>query len=100
MFSFSLLLIDLDPLPLKLLKRMQRVVNNNFSTPKNQSFVFTRIGFTIQNRVTAQLVVCLVTTIMNFIYLERKRTKKSHKGVGTHILIHNILVFYSLKKLN
>ncbi|MFS8000209.1 putative exostosin [Helianthus anomalus] len=38
----------LAPEAVGFLKRVQRVVHNNFSTSKNQSFVFRRIGFAIQ----------------------------------------------------
>ncbi|GJS64036.1 hypothetical protein Tco_0678600 [Tanacetum coccineum] len=41
------------------LNRVQRVVQSNFSTPKTQNFIFSRIGFAIQKGVAAQLVARL-----------------------------------------
>ena len=41
------------------LKRVQRIVHSNLSTPKNCNFVFSRIGFAIQKGVAAQLVAHL-----------------------------------------
>ncbi|GJZ68431.1 hypothetical protein Tco_0631671 [Tanacetum coccineum] len=46
------------------LNRVQRVVQSNFSTPKTQNFIFSRIGFAIQKRVAAQLVARLPAILL------------------------------------
>ncbi|GJU28474.1 putative reverse transcriptase domain-containing protein [Tanacetum coccineum] len=46
------------------LTRVQRVVQSNFSTPKTQNFIFSRIGFAIQKRVAAQLVARLPAILL------------------------------------
>ncbi|GKF93213.1 putative exostosin-like protein, partial [Tanacetum coccineum] len=45
----------LAPKAEEFLNRVQRVVQSNFSTPKTQNFIFSRIGFAIQKGVAAQL---------------------------------------------
>ncbi|GKB46176.1 hypothetical protein Tco_0896929 [Tanacetum coccineum] len=44
--------------------RVQRVVQSNFSTPKTQNFIFSRIGFAIQKGVAAQLVARLPAILL------------------------------------
>ncbi|GJS50794.1 hypothetical protein Tco_0624156 [Tanacetum coccineum] len=44
--------------------RVQRVVQSNFSTPKTQNFIFSRIGFAIQKEVAAQLVARLPAILL------------------------------------
>ncbi|GJW46811.1 hypothetical protein Tco_0078457 [Tanacetum coccineum] len=46
------------------LNRVQRVVQSNFSTPKTQNFIFSRIGFAIQKGVAAQLVARLPAILL------------------------------------
>ncbi|GJS08083.1 hypothetical protein Tco_0364879 [Tanacetum coccineum] len=46
------------------LNRVQRVVQSNFSTPKTQNFIFSRIGFVIQKEVAAQLVARLPAILL------------------------------------
>ncbi|GJS51996.1 hypothetical protein Tco_0625358, partial [Tanacetum coccineum] len=46
------------------LNSVQRVVQSNFSTPKTQNFIFSRIGFAIQKRVAAQLVARLPVILL------------------------------------
>ncbi|GJU90525.1 hypothetical protein Tco_1302948 [Tanacetum coccineum] len=46
------------------LNRVQRVVQSNFSTPKTQNFIFSRIGFAIQKGVAAQLVAHLPAILL------------------------------------
>ena len=48
----------------KFLSRVQRVVQSNFSTLKNQNFIFNRIGFAIQKGVAAQLVARLPAILL------------------------------------
>ncbi|KAJ0492709.1 putative exostosin [Helianthus annuus] len=49
----------LAPDAVRLLNRVQKVVNSNSSSPKVSNFVFSRIGFSIQKGVAAQLVARL-----------------------------------------
>ncbi|KAJ0789635.1 putative exostosin [Helianthus annuus] len=51
----------LAPDAVRLLNRVQKVVNSNSSSPKVSNFVFSRIGFSIQKGVAAQLVARLPT---------------------------------------
>ncbi|MFS7957917.1 hypothetical protein Hanom_Chr07g00672061 [Helianthus anomalus] len=55
--------LDLIPLVvslvMRLLSRVQKVVNSNSSSLKVSNFVFSRIGFSIQKGVAAQLVARL-----------------------------------------
>ncbi|GKB46180.1 putative reverse transcriptase domain-containing protein [Tanacetum coccineum] len=46
------------------LNRVQRVVQSNFSTPKTQNFIFSRIGFAIQKGVAVQLVARLPAILL------------------------------------
>ncbi|GKA14646.1 hypothetical protein Tco_0694292 [Tanacetum coccineum] len=46
------------------LNRVQRVVQSDFSTPKTQNFIFSRIGFAIQKKVAAQLVARLPAILL------------------------------------
>ncbi|GJW20264.1 hypothetical protein Tco_0030886 [Tanacetum coccineum] len=46
------------------LNRVQRVVQSNFSTPKTENFIFSRIGFAIQKGVAAQLVARLPAILL------------------------------------
>ncbi|KAK1437289.1 hypothetical protein QVD17_03079 [Tagetes erecta] len=46
------------------LTRVQRVIHSNVSTPKGQGFVFSRLGFSIQRGVAAQLVARLPATLL------------------------------------
>ncbi|GJX53998.1 putative reverse transcriptase domain-containing protein [Tanacetum coccineum] len=46
------------------LNRVQRVVQSNFSTPKTQNFIFSRISFAIQKGVAAQLVARLPAILL------------------------------------
>ncbi|KAL8257952.1 hypothetical protein R6Q59_029993 [Mikania micrantha] len=46
------------------LTRVQRVVQNNCSTPRGQEFVFGRLGFAIQKGLAAQLVARLPAVLM------------------------------------
>lgn len=46
------------------LTRVQRVVQSNFSSPKTQNFIFSRIGFAIQKGVAAQLVARLSAILL------------------------------------
>ncbi|GJX62058.1 hypothetical protein Tco_0294958 [Tanacetum coccineum] len=46
------------------LNRVQRVVQSNFSTPKTQNFIFSRIGFAIQKGVAAQLFARLPAILL------------------------------------
>ncbi|GJS18306.1 putative reverse transcriptase domain-containing protein [Tanacetum coccineum] len=46
------------------LTRVQRVVQSNFSTPKTQNFIFSRIGFAIQKEVATQLVARLSAILL------------------------------------
>lgn len=55
---------SLAPDAVAFLKRVQRVVHSNSSTPKNDNFVFSRIGFAIQKGVAAQLVACLPASLL------------------------------------
>ncbi|KAK9052651.1 hypothetical protein SSX86_029281 [Deinandra increscens subsp. villosa] len=55
---------SLAPEAVGFLNRVQRVVHSNSSTPKNQNFVFSRIGFAIQKGVAAQLVARLPATLL------------------------------------
>ncbi|GJV99491.1 putative reverse transcriptase domain-containing protein [Tanacetum coccineum] len=48
----------------KFLTRVQRVMQSNFSTPKTQYFIFSRIGFVIQKEVAAQLVARLPAILL------------------------------------
>nr|GEX17049.1 hypothetical protein [Tanacetum cinerariifolium] len=52
----------LAPKAEEFLTRVQRVVQSNFSTTQN--FIFSRIGFTIQKRVAAQLVARLAAILL------------------------------------
>ncbi|MFS8014015.1 hypothetical protein Hanom_Chr15g01339701 [Helianthus anomalus] len=49
----------LAPNAVRLLNRVQKVVNSNYSSLKVSNFVFSRIGFSIQKGVAAQLVARL-----------------------------------------
>ena len=49
----------LAPDAVRLLNRVQKVVNSNSSSLKVSNFVFSRIGFSIQKGVAAQLVARL-----------------------------------------
>ncbi|KAJ0511787.1 putative exostosin [Helianthus annuus] len=49
----------LAPDAVRLLNRVQKVVNSNSSSPKVSNVVFSRIGFSIQKGVAAQLVARL-----------------------------------------
>ncbi|GJX53564.1 hypothetical protein Tco_0281933, partial [Tanacetum coccineum] len=49
------------------LNRVQRVVQSNFSTPKTQNFIFSRIGFAIQKGVAAQLVARLPAILLQLV---------------------------------
>ena len=55
---------SLAPEAVGFLKRVQRVVHSNITTPKNHNFVFSRIGFAIQKGVAAQLVARLPTALL------------------------------------
>ena len=55
---------SLAPEAVRLLERVQRVVRSNVSTPKDQGFVFSRIGFAIQKGVAAHFVARLPTTLI------------------------------------
>ncbi|KAD0131090.1 hypothetical protein E3N88_44746 [Mikania micrantha] len=46
------------------LTRVQRVIHNNCSTPREQEFVFGRLGFAIQKGLAAQLVARLPVVLM------------------------------------
>ncbi|GJS54469.1 hypothetical protein Tco_0627831 [Tanacetum coccineum] len=54
----------LAPEAVKLLNRVQRVMNSNVMTPKSTNVVFHRIRFAIQKGLTAQLVARLPSTTM------------------------------------
>ncbi|GJU13398.1 hypothetical protein Tco_1135794 [Tanacetum coccineum] len=54
----------LAPEAVELLTRVQRVMNSNVMTPRSIIVVFTRIGFTIQKGLAAQLVVRLPSPTM------------------------------------
>ncbi|KAK1437877.1 hypothetical protein QVD17_03677 [Tagetes erecta] len=43
----------------RFLERVQKVVHSNSQSPRNQGFVFSRIGFAIQTGIAAQLVARL-----------------------------------------
>ena len=54
----------LAPEAVNFLSRVQRVVQSNFSNPKKQNFIFSRIGFAIQKGVAAQLVAPLPAILL------------------------------------
>ncbi|KAJ0878423.1 putative reverse transcriptase domain, exostosin [Helianthus annuus] len=54
----------LAPDAVRLLNRVQKVVNSNSSSPKVSNFVFSRIGFSIQKGVAAQLVARLPAIVL------------------------------------
>ncbi|KAJ0815419.1 hypothetical protein HanPSC8_Chr17g0797291 [Helianthus annuus] len=54
----------LAPDAVRLLNRVQKVVNNNSSSLKVSNFVFSRIGFSIQKGVAAKLVVRLPASVL------------------------------------
>ena len=54
---------SLAPNAITFLKRVQRVVHSNSTTPKNDNFIFSRIGFSIQKGVAAQLVARLPASL-------------------------------------
>nr|GEY05566.1 putative reverse transcriptase domain-containing protein [Tanacetum cinerariifolium]GEY40717.1 putative reverse transcriptase domain-containing protein [Tanacetum cinerariifolium] len=55
----------LAPEAVKLLNRVQRVINSNVMTPRSTNVVFHRISFAIQKRLAAQLVARLPFTTIN-----------------------------------
>nr|GEY72894.1 putative reverse transcriptase domain-containing protein [Tanacetum cinerariifolium] len=54
----------LAPETVELLSRVQRVMHSNVMTPRFTDVVFKRIGFAIQKRLTAQVVVRFPSTTM------------------------------------
>ena len=54
----------LSPDAIEILKRVQRVLHGNVVSPRSSYVVFRRIGFVIQKRLAAQLVVPLLSISM------------------------------------
>ena len=50
---------SLAPEAVRFLERVQKVVHSDSQSPRNQKFVFSRIGFAIQKGIAAQLVARL-----------------------------------------
>ncbi|GJW01685.1 hypothetical protein Tco_1556936 [Tanacetum coccineum] len=65
------------------LNRVQRVVQSNFSTPKTQNFIFSRIGFAIQKEVASQLVARLPAILF------REKTEYLRCDFGNVEIAHN-----------
>ncbi|MFS8014171.1 hypothetical protein Hanom_Chr15g01341461 [Helianthus anomalus] len=53
-----------DVFILENLRKFQRVIHSNCSTPRGQGFVFGRLGFAIQKGLAAQLIARLPSVLI------------------------------------
>lgn len=54
----------LAPKVMNFLTKIQRIIHSNVLTPKEHNFVFSKLGFTLENRVTTQFDACFQATLL------------------------------------